>query len=210
MRPLVKVCGLTRREDVDGCLELGVNWLGFIFHPKSPRLVDSSFPAGLGRLPARKVGVFVDQSLEETQAIMARGGLDMAQLHGGNVRHDEAFCRALGDRKAIKVFWPERYWSLAALEAELERYSPFCGHFLFDAGKGGGGHGRCLDFQALARLKSPRPWFLAGGLAPDTLPEALALSPFGLDLNSGVEEAPGRKSRAKLKQALDLIRQGDV
>lgn len=203
-RFLVKVCGMTRQEDIDCCLRADVDFLGFIFHPKSPRNIAPARAATLRTADARRVGVFVDQSADEVRDIMRRADLDYAQLSGAQ---DEAFCRAVGARRVIRVFRPEAHESRALLEAELLRYADVMSMALLDAGASGGGHGRTLDFSALAGLSCPVPWFLAGGLSPETLPQALAaLTPNGFDLNSGLESAPGRKDGALVRAALKIIR----
>ena len=231
---LIKVCGLTREEDALFCAELGADLLGFIFHPGSPRNTTPEFPANL-RLPGvRKVGVFLDQKPMEALGIMAAGRLDLAQLHGGQT---ESFCQVLAERmgpsRIIKVFWPEKAASLAAFQAELDRYAPYCGMMLVDAGSGGGGHGRAIGAaedsggggkaaEILAGAKFPRPWLLAGGLNPDNAPglisryrspALLAQGPLsngmglaGVDLNSGVEASPGLKDETLLRAAFAAIK----
>lgn len=204
-RLTIKVCGITRPDDARLCEDLGVDFLGFIFHEPSPRDVSPEIPGSLGRTTCRKVGVFVKQDPEEIAGIMDAGNLDLAQLHGGQ---DPEFCRAVGARRVIKVFWPERYASIRELQADLAGFADCCRYFLFDAGQSGGGSGKALDFSRLAGLASPRPWLLAGGLGPGNLAPALSqCSPFGLDLNSGVEASPGIKDPDKLKKAINLINQ---
>jgi len=197
---LIKVCGLTRAEDVILCEELGVDRIGFIFHPASPRNVDVPQVADFVRGRALRVGVFVRQSANQVCKIMDQAGLDLAQLHGGQ---DQAFCRAVGPRRVVKVFWPQRYARLEDLQRDIEADATFCQAVLLDAGISGGGHGRSLDFGWLAGLRSPLPWFLAGGLGPENIRDALSrCTPDGVDLNSSVEDALGRKSREALTQAL--------
>lgn len=223
---LVKVCGLTREEDALLCAELGADLLGFIFHPGSPRNTTPEFPARLdfprmGLPGVRKVGLFVDQKPMEALGLMAAGRLDLAQLHGGQT---ESFCAVLAERmgpsRIIKVFWPEKASSLEAFQAELDRYAPYCGMMLVDAGSGGGGHGRGIENKAaeiLANAKFPRPWLLAGGLNPENLPglisryRSLGLpsqgkGPDGVDLNSGVEKSPGLKDETLLRAAFAAIK----
>lgn len=237
---LVKVCGLTREQDALFCAELGADLLGFIFHPGSPRNTTPEFPAGLdfprlGLPGVRKVGVFVDQKPMEALGLMAAGRLDLAQLHGGQT---ESFCQVLAERmgpsRIIKVFWPEKAASLAAFQAELDRYAPYCGMMLVDAGSGGGGHGQPIGAsgggkaaEILAGATFPRPWLLAGGLNPDNAPGLisryrspaplaqglLAQGPLssgkglaGVDLNSGVEASPGLKDEKLLRAAFAAIR----
>ena len=214
-RLLVKVCGNTRPEDARLAAALGADMLGFIFHAKSPRNVDPAFPAGLDRatdlLGALKVGVFVGQSVDETCALMAAGGLDLAQLHGGQ---DEAFCQELsktiGPERVIKVLWPERAANVESFQAEVDRFSSRCRLFLVDAGSGGGGHGREMERNAaeiLAATRFHRPWLLAGGIGPETIGPLLArFWPAGLDMNSGVESAPGIKDETKLREAFCALR----
>lgn len=197
---LIKVCGLTRAEDVALCEELGVDWTGFIFHPPSLRNVDLPKVAAFPRGRALRAGVFVRQSADQVCKIMDQAGLDLAQLHGGQ---DQAFCRAVGARRVVKVFWPQRYARLEDLQRDIEAYAPFCRAVLLDAGTGGGGHGRSLDFDWLAGLRSPLPWVLAGGLGPENMRAALSrCAPDGVDLNSGVEDEPGVKSRERLTRVL--------
>ena len=201
--PLVKVCGLRRPEDVTLCEELGVDWTGFIFYPPSPRNVTPEQVAALPRGRAARVGVFVLPSAQEVREIMDRADLDLAQLHGSQ---DRRFCEQVGPERVVKVFWPLRYPNLADLEQDMGAFASSCRAMLLDAGTAVGGHGVSLDFGSLARLTFPRPWLLAGGLGPENIQEAVRrCRPWGVDLNSGVEEAPGRKSPVFLRSVLDKI-----
>ena len=200
---LIKVCGLTRQEDADVCVRLKANLTGFIFHPASPRNITPEAAAAIDTGAAMRVGVFLDQSPSEIRAVMDKANLFLAQLHGGQ---DEEFCQEIGRRKVMKVFWPERYAGIRELEQDMERFAPFARFYLLDAGKSGGGHGKSLDFSFLGNLHSQKSWFLAGGLGPDNLPLALSqCSPCGVDLNSGVESAPGIKDPEKLRQAFSKL-----
>jgi phosphoribosylanthranilate isomerase len=202
-RPLLKVCGMTRAEDLEACREAGVDLTGFIFHPRSPRYVTPEQAAGLPRVGLR-VGVFVSRSAEEVREIMDTAGLDLAQLHG---KQDERFCEEVGPERVIRVFWPAGYDSLAELNADLARFAPVCRMFLLDSGTGGGGHGTTINWSGLKGLEADRPWLLAGGLTPGTVAEALATCrPDGLDLNSGLETAPGCKDAGLIQKAVKNIR----
>lgn len=201
----LKVCGLTRASDVSLCLELGVAFTGFIFAPGSPRRLKPEAAAALPRGPAARVGVFAGQDLSEVRRIMKIAGLDYAQLHGGE---GARFCRALGPERVIKTLWPQKLTPSSFME-ERARFAPLCAFFLLDAGQGGGGSGRNLDWATLADLDLGKPWFLAGGLTPENLPLALAAcSPWAVDCNSGLEEAerPGCKDSAKLRAAASIVR----
>ncbi len=185
------------------CTSMGVTVLGFIFHPPSPRNVSPDLPAHINEVnTVKKVGVFVRQSTSEINQIMLAGELHLAQLHGDQ---DEAFCDAVGAERVIKVIWPQKYKTTASLQTELDRFAPHCANFLFDAGISGGGHGAAMNLSFITELDIPRPYFLAGGLGPDTIKTALACSPDGVDLNSGVETSPGIKDRTRLNQTLKQI-----
>lgn len=202
---LSKVCGLTRPEDVALCHSLGVDLTGFIFVRNSPRCIEPRVAAALPKGLSLRVGVFAGASRDEVCGIAHSAHLDMVQLHGGE---DVDFCRDMGPERVIKVLWPEGL-CLGALEAELKRFAPVCACFLLDAGPGGGGSGQGLNWAALRAIVPPRPWFLAGGIGPESLPEALAqCSPHGVDMNSALEDAPGIKNHALLRKAMAAVRQG--
>ncbi|MFZ5811919.1 MAG: phosphoribosylanthranilate isomerase [Thermodesulfobacteriota bacterium] len=201
--PFFKVCGLTRPDDVAACLDAGAAMTGFIFAAKSPRRITPRAARDLPAAKALRVGVFVEQTPDEVLRIMDAAGLDLAQLHGGQ---DEAFCRAVGPDRVIKALWPEKLGSPRAVEEEMGRFAPVCRFFLLDAGTSGGGHGRAMDFSLVAGLESPRPWLLAGGLGPANIEAALdAAAPDGLDLNSGLERAPGVKDHQAIARVAAIL-----
>ncbi|GAB7081373.1 phosphoribosylanthranilate isomerase [Megalodesulfovibrio paquesii] len=200
---LVKVCGITRQEDADAAAAVNASLLGFIFHPKSPRAVTPAQAKAICTDERMRVGVFVNQTAGEILDIMDQAGLHLAQLHGDQ---DEACCLALGRQRVMRAFWPQRHETVASFEAELARFAPYCRFLLLDAGASGGGHGKTLDWAALGRIKMPRSWFLAGGLSPENVRQAVDLcNPDGVDLNSGVESAPGIKDPAKLAAAREAL-----
>ena len=204
MSLLVKVCGMTRAEDVNACEKLGADFLGFIFHQSSPRNVDEMFARSIKTESAKKVGVFVKQSAAEVARIMDNGALDFAQLHGAQ---NEEFCKTIGRERVIKALWPQRYESFKEFQDDIDRFAPYCSYMLFDAGSSGGGHGVSMDFDLFKNVTVPMPWLLAGGLSAANLSEALATAkPYGVDLNSGVESAPGIKDKNKLSAAFECIR----
>ena len=207
---LVKICGITRQQDADAAVAAGADMCGFIFHEGSPRCCTPEQVAALHTPGLRRVGVFVGQSPREVRHIMQEARLDMAQLHGPqNPMHTADCARLLGAENIIRVFWPQRHPSRADMEEHLRGHSRHCAYFLLDAGQQGGGSGKPLRWQALRGLDSPRPWLLAGGLGPHNAAEALALGLAGLaglDFNSGVEEAPGSKSAAKIQAAVAACR----
>ncbi len=200
---IVKICGMTRPEDVEFCDAAGADLLGFIFHAESPRNVAPSWAATQKPSRALKVGVFVRQGVEEIRAIADEAGLDLLQLHGG---HTIEQCRELGPERVIKALWPKRYASLALLEEDMARFAPVCRAILFDSGTSGGGHGVSLDPENLRGLAPIHPWYLAGGLGPHNLETMKSCGASGFDLNSGLESAPGVKDHHKVRQALNILR----
>lgn len=203
VKPLIKVCGITKAHDMEFCARLGADMVGFIFHPDSPRFVGPYFPETADCKGLTKVGVFVKQSVESVVDIMNHCGLDLAQLHGGQ---DEDFCRGVGAGRVVKVLWPERYDSLEVFQADLDRFRPVCRYFLFDAGTGGGGHGRTIGTDYLRRARIDHEWMLAGGLSPENVESGYeAFDPHGLDVNSGVESAPGIKDETKLRALFEAV-----
>ena len=132
---IVKVCGMTREEDVRFCDALGVDLLGFIFHAGSPRNVAARWVAGQRPGRALKVGVFVRQGVDEIAALADEAGLDLLQLHGG---HTVEQCRVLGPERVIKTLWPERYPAPELLRADMEMFAPVCRAILLDSGTSGG------------------------------------------------------------------------
>lgn len=205
MSLLVKVCGMTRKEDIVVSEELGADFLGFIFHSSSARNVDESFVRSIKTATAKKVGVFVKQSAAEVTSTLENGNLDFAQLHGGQ---NEEFCKAVGKQRVIKVLWPQRYESAKEFQDDIDRFAPHCTYLLFDAGNCGGGHGLSIEFDVFEDVNIPLPWFLAGGLSADNLEGAIVTAkPHGVDLNSGVESVPGIKDKNKLGAAFKCIAQ---
>lgn len=219
----VKVCGLTREEDVELCQDLGVDYTGFIFVPGSPRCITPEKAAGMPSGRALRVGVFAHQTVEEVSSIMKSANLDFAQLHGAE---SIEFCRRLGPERIIRTFWPQRIFGekfmtgqdygkdvdesvsgsaefSGLLQAACEPFAEVCSLFLMDSGLGGGGSGQAQDWSLLKGFTSPRPWLLAGGIGPENAGQALEVCrPSGLDCNSGVESAPGIKDKGKLRQLM--------
>ena len=196
----IKVCGLTRQQDADAAARLGATFCGFIFHAASPRRITPQAAAAIHTGAMARVGVFVEQDADEILAIMAEARLAYAQLHGAQTR---ACAARIGAPRVIRVLWPERHAGRKGLEADMAAHAATCAWFLLEAGQGGGGGGRTQDWGRLAGLRAPRPWLLAGGLTPANAAfAAAACRPDGLDFNSGVEEAPGKKSPELLAAAV--------
>ena len=204
--PFLKVCGQTHAGTVDASLALGAQYIGFIFHQGSPRSITPERAAAIHTRFTRRVGVFVRQRATEIRDIMQRAQLDYAQLHGSQTIED---ARQIGPQRVIRTIWPEHCGCAAALQQRVNEWEPYCTMYLLDAGSnvGSGGTGKCLDVRQLAHVQFPHPWILAGGLNAQNIPRLLALcQPDGIDLNSGVEIAPGLKDPVRLLAAVHACR----
>lgn len=202
----IKICGITRLEDALCAAESGADAVGFIFHPASPRFIaPKRAKAIIAGLPAgiAAVGVFVNREAEEVARIAQECGLDMIQLHGDE---SSEYCRRFPPERVIKAVFPRRPEDLAALGAYDVRA------FLIDFREAArfGGTGKRADWQLAARLGESHPLILAGGLAMENIGEAIAtVAPDAVDLNSGVEAAPGIKDREKIRRIVGMIRGAD-
>jgi phosphoribosylanthranilate isomerase len=200
----VKICGITNLEDALAAVEAGADALGFNFYRKSPRYVTAR-EAGriVEHLPVRVlcVGVFVNEDAEEVRRVLKEAGLGAAQLHGDETAD---YCRGLGCGMTIKAlrvgegFEVERVAQTGAEAILLDAF----------AGEAFGGTGRTFDWEVARRARFLVPkLFLAGGLTPENVAEAVrAVRPFAVDVCSGVETAPGRKSAALVKNFIEAAR----
>jgi phosphoribosylanthranilate isomerase len=196
----VKICGITRAEDAELAVELGAWALGFILWPQSKRAADPAVAAGIARALRRRVelvGVFVNQPLDEIEGYADALGLTSVQLHGDE---GPAFCTAVGQRTGCRVIKAAKIRHGADLR-DLERFHTDL-HLLDTASDSGayGGTGRTWDWSLLTQRRHKTPYMVAGGLTPENVAEAIAVTqPWGVDVSSGVESAPGIKDPAKLE-----------
>ncbi|MBI3950370.1 MAG: phosphoribosylanthranilate isomerase [Acidobacteria bacterium] len=201
LRIRVKVCGITNYEDALLAVHHGADALGFIF-AESPRRVDVPTAGKIvGQLPpfVAKVGVFKDRVLSEVIEIMNDVGLSHAQLHGSETVE---YTKQLG-RRAIKVF---HVTGPAVLE-EMRRFQlPTA---MLDVPKGQSAS--ILDFiEIAARAAEPGHLIISGELTPENVREAIIrIRPFAVDVARGVEEAPGKKSEAKLERFFQQVREAE-
>jgi phosphoribosylanthranilate isomerase len=207
----VKICGLTNLEDALAAIEAGADLLGFNFYPKSSRYIKPETAAAIVRqLRSRDrgptlVGVFVNSSLTEIRSVLDLVGLDLAQLHGD----EPVMTVAELNRRAFRALRPT---SIEEAEADAEwyaPYSPMAPALLIDAYRKDryGGTGQAADWSIAAKIALTYPILLAGGLAPDNVAEAIAqVNPWGVDVASGVEAAPGRKDIRKLRAFIEAAR----
>ncbi|MBP3730778.1 MAG: phosphoribosylanthranilate isomerase [Mailhella sp.] len=198
---LIKICGMREQKLIDLAADLGADMCGFVFYPPSPRSITPGEAAALDTHGMKRVGVFVTQSLKETQEAARTARLDYVQLHGGQGME---FSRIFPSERIIRVLFPKKYAGAEALQAEVDRLSGSCGMFLVDAGLGSG---NTLDWQALAGVRFPLPWLLSGGLGHENVAAALnACRPDGIDMNSRLESIPGRKDAVLMKKAIEAAR----
>jgi phosphoribosylanthranilate isomerase len=203
MASLVKICGLSTSSSLEAALVAGADMVGFVFFPKSPRHVSLDQARDLARLArgrAKIVALTVDAGDDALGAIAAGLAPDMLQLHGGETPARVAEIGktfGVATMKAIGVAGRDDL-------ARAGRYASVADMMLFDAkapidAKLPGGNGRVFDWRLLAGFGHARPHLLSGGLDPDNVAEAIALSgASGVDVSSGVESAPGVKDNAKI------------
>ncbi len=202
----VKVCGITNAEDALAAVEAGADALGFIFYEKSPRYVVPAVAANIiAELPplVTPVGVFVNEGLATVRSIMDTCGLAMAQLHGDE---NVSYCRELA-RPAMKALRLRDRGSLLAL-AEYQGRGGVRGFVLDTFSElAYGGTGQITDWGLAADVAKSTPILLAGGLTADNVTEAIrTVRPYGVDVSSGVESAPGKKDLAKMRAFVDAVR----
>jgi len=194
-RVAIKICGLRRPEEVRAVREAGADLCGFVFWPRSRRAVTPEEARELAREAEGllKVGVFVDAPLEEVVEVARGVPLDAVQLHGREEPDCLVLLRgALPGVLLIKALGMEEPSGLPPLES-AGSYRGLLEAYLLDSGRGSG---RTFDWRARVPERLPRPFFLAGGLTPENVGEALSsLHPEGVDVSSGVEREGGKDPR---------------
>ena len=207
MRTRIKVCGITRLDDAQRAVELGVDALGFVFWPRSPRCVSlrqaERIAAALPPFVAT-VGVFVNQPLDEIRTVAAGVGLSAIQLHGdeppgawGSVpgRCIKAVGVGRGFDAAAVAAWPADIWPLLDAHDPARR----------------GGTGRAVDWDIAAEVSRTRRIILAGGLDASNIGDAIArVRPFAVDVASGVEREPGIKDPERLRAFVERVAAADA
>ena len=201
----IKICGLTRTEDIDVVNEFMPDYIGFVF-AKSRRQVSAEQAKELKnklRPAIKAVGVFVNEKPENIAEIANQGIIDLIQIHGDE---DAAYCaqlRKLTQAPIIKVVRVEREDDLAGIE-EFD-----CDYYLFDtlSSKDYGGTGKTFDHSILYNKGIKKPFFVAGGLNQDNVAAVIeVIKPFGVDASGGVE-TDGIKDANKIKE---FIKQGRI
>jgi phosphoribosylanthranilate isomerase len=193
----VKICGITRLEDAEAAVDAGANAIGFVFWPKSPRFVDPYRARAIAAaLPpfVTSVGLFVNQPAEYVNGVASLVRLGAVQLHGDETvaeagRITRPLIKAISEPAAHER-WPAQVTLL------LDTHDP----------ERRGGTGRTVEWVVAARIAAVRRTMLAGGITPENVAEAIArVHPFGVDVSSGVEQAPGIKDRARMRALFETI-----
>jgi phosphoribosylanthranilate isomerase len=200
----VKVCGITSYEDAVMVLDQGVDALGFNFFPPSPRyLKPVDARSIIRRLPpfVTTVGLFVNiAEADQVSGIATAAGVQVLQLHGDETPD---YCRRLEHWPLIKALRIGK----DEIPEDLHAYSVQA--FLLDSRDDAlfGGTGRSFDWNLARDIQRIRPIILAGGLRPENVREAIrVVAPYGIDVCSGVESAPGKKDANRLRQFMNEVR----
>jgi phosphoribosylanthranilate isomerase len=227
MRTRIKICGLTRPQDVDAAVAAGVDAIGFVFYPQSPRAVDAATARALiRRLPAwvAAVGLFVNAPRDQILATADTAGLSHLQLHGDESAED---CAGLG-RPVIKALRVKMTHNLDQLAAEKARIASLVAHYshcqavLLDSeSQGFGGSGQGFDWAVIGPGLTEDPqrqsaWVLSGGLESGSVGGAiLKLHPSCVDVSSGVERldaakvVKGEKDPQRIEDFVAAVRAAD-
>jgi phosphoribosylanthranilate isomerase len=210
-RVQAKICGLTDIAAVQAAVAGGADWLGFVFFPGSPRDVAPNRAADLvaavtGR--AKVVAVTVDPDDQMLDRIQSTLRPDLIQLHGRETPARVSEVRARTGASVVKALRVSTAEDLQAADG----FADVADYLMFDAKPSAGaalpgGNGAAFDWSILAGRRFAKPWFLAGGLAPDNVEEAVRGSGAPMvDVSSGVEAAPGVKDPVLVKAFLEAVR----
>lgn len=207
----LKVCGMRDVENIKALIELKPDFMGFIFYDKSPRFVGNDLDVELmNSIPReiKKVGVFVNATVDFILQNVRKYGLNYVQLHGNEMPD---FCRNLRLKgvNIIKAFRVDNDF----IFSQLNNYKPHVDFFLFDAkGDGYGGNGISFDWNILKKYDNQKPYFLAGGVSLENFDilENIIPQPYALDVNSKFEIEPALKDIEKLEELLDKVRPVEV
>jgi len=203
MNTRIKICGITNLADAQAAVEAGADALGFIFYEKSPRFVPLKTAAEISKqLPpfVMRVGVFVNAPEDFVLRAIAECNLTMLQFHGDE---PPEFCTQFGlmSMKAFRIRDAETLKLIPNYQTDA---------YLLDAFSSTTLGGTCEKFDwelAVEAQKFGKPIFLAGGLTPENVTEAVKkVQPFGVDVSSGVELSPGKKDHAKVKAFIAAIK----
>ena len=208
----LKVCGLTKINQIQELISLNTDFLGFIFYEKSPRFVLNHLSLEeISEINHQgKVGVFVNETVEKISEISEKAKLSFIQLHGDE---DEKFIlqlrQILGNNiKIIKVIRIGNQ-SFDELQKTINQQPSTVNYLLFDTdSKAFGGTGKTFDWQILNEIEIPIPYFLSGGISLENIHQLSTINqqPLALDINSKFETEPGSKDLEKIKTFKSLLK----
>lgn len=206
---LVKLCGFTEKTSIEIAIVEQCNFLGFIFYPKSPRFITPKNAAQISSLVPKeiaKVAVVVNPDFQFLEEILAEFKPDFVQFHGDEtVQFLQNFSQKFPQIKIIKAF---RIAEKSDLE-QVKDFEDLVDFFLFDSKVENkfGGSGQKFNWQILQDFSSKKDFFLSGGINSDNLEEAVKSSGTKmLDISSGIETAPGKKSAALISQIMRKVK----
>ena len=212
IKPKIKVCGLTKLNQIQELISMNIDFLGFIFYDRSPRFVLNHL--SLEEISAinhqGKVGVFVNETVEKISEISEKAKLSFIQLHGDE---DEKFIlqlrQILGNNiKIIKVIRIGNQ-SFDELQKTINQQPSTVNYLLFDTdSKAFGGTGKTFDWQILNEIEIPIPYFLSGGISLENIHQLSTINhqPLALDINSKFETEPGSKDLEKIKNFTQIVK----
>jgi phosphoribosylanthranilate isomerase len=217
IRTRIKICGLSRPEDIDTAVTAGADAIGLVFYPKSPRHVAPELAASLiSVVPpfVTTVGLFVNATSDEVADVVARAPVSLLQFHGDETLEQ---CCAIASRvnrpftRAIRVHSEMTGTDLLKYEQDYRAASGLFAGLLLDAFVDGyGGGGKVFDWSLIPKELAPRV-VLSGGLSVQNVTEAvLRVRPCAVDVSSGVEAGKGIKDPAKIRAFIGAVRQADA
>ena len=205
----IKICGMKFPENILAIASLDIDFMGFIFYPKSPRFIDKMDKNILEKVPSqiKKVGVFVNEEFNKMIDLCRFYEISTIQLHG---EEKPSECKKLKNEgfTLIKAFSIDEDFNFG----NVEPYQKVCDYFLFDTkGKEKGGNGIAFSWDQLNHYENAIPFFLSGGIGLNNIEEALKLSKhynqmIGIDINSKIEEYPGIKSMDLAQKIVKIVR----
>ncbi len=205
-RTRIKICGITREEDLHSAVLLGADALGLVFYPPSPRCLDAPRAAQLARLMppfVTAVGLFVNQDARDVQSILKAVPLQLLQFHG---EEDDGYCAQFG----LPYVKAARVRPGLDLLEYAESFPGSCGLLLDAYVDSYGGAGKTFDWRLIPE-RLPLPLILSGGLHPGNVAAALAaVRPWAVDVSSGVESAVGIKDAKLIAEFIAGVRSADV
>jgi phosphoribosylanthranilate isomerase len=208
-RTRIKICGITREEDLAAAVAAGADALGFVFYPPSPRHLTPQRAAQLlARVPAfvTRVGLFVNEPAGAVRAVLAQASLDLLQFHGDE---DAVYCASFG-KPWIKAARVKAGFDLLEYASAFADAPGVCGLLLDAHVEGYGGGGQTFDWSLIPQ-SLPLPVILSGGLHPGNVAGAVrAVRPWAVDVSSGVEAARGIKDAQKITEFIAGVRDADA